>query len=117
MGPAPDPAPKVGRVSPKPTTTSSTLNSRSLEAINKRSYPSTTPPAPTGFNWHKETTPVAANIDTKSSVPLTSSFIKSTICQVDYALPKEIYELSTRPASAHRSLKHIKTTLWKADDI
>ena len=59
---------------------------------------------------------MAAGISARSNVSITFSVIKSTIYHVEYALPEDIYTLSTHSASAHWSLKHIKITLQTAAD-
>ena len=114
--PAPDLTPNAGQLATKPTTTSSSFDDNYLDVRNKRPFPLITTLSPPGSHGPKDTTPVAANIGAKSSVPIPSSIIKATISHVEDALPKFIYALSTRPASAHWSLKNTETTLWMEDN-
>ena len=83
--PAPvlDPAPIADRVAPNITTTLSSFYISTLDLGNKQLFLSTTPTDTPGSPVSKDTTPVAAYIGSKSSVPLPSSIIKSTICLIE----------------------------------
>ena len=65
----PVPAPTAGWVAPKPTMNSYSFNARYLDMVNKKPPQYTTPTDTPGSTGPKETTPMAPNIDAKSSEP------------------------------------------------